>query len=104
MMSYREVEKELEKINELIFELQEKKRQLREALKKFKLPHYCPFCAGENIVKSPELYSPRSSKLIRESGYRVDLRNYYYCRDCDRAFRLALVTLRKKEVIKEALE
>jgi len=92
MSSYKEVERELEKIDDLIYELTEKKRQLRKVLAKFKLPHYCPFCGSENIVKGPIVMPPS------------DLDKYYYCRDCDRGFRLWVMSKRKKEIMKEALK
>jgi len=102
MASYEEVEKELEKIDSLIEELKEKKRQLRRVQEKFKLPHYCPFCGSENIVKPPEVYrGPSVWDPNREETYL--LKGYYYCRGCDRGFKLSLMSRRKKEIVKEAI-
>jgi len=90
-----EIEKEIERIDQLISSMKERRKKLREAQKRFKLPHYCPFCASSQIVKPPEIYRGEEIHLLK---------GYYLCKNCDRAFKMHVVTHWKKKIIKEAIE
>ena len=100
---YDKTRAEILEIDNLIIELGLKRKILSKELKKFRLPHYCPFCTSDDIVKSPVNYWRKPEHLV-QGAHSTTLTGFYYCKSCGKGSKIQMASPRKLAALKEAIE
>ncbi len=99
---YAITREKIKEVDELISALKLKRGDLYKALQQYRLPHYCPFCSSDSIVKSPVETSYRKD-LLAEGAMSISLAGFYYCKSCGKGAKIGGMSKRKLAALKIAL-